>query len=121
MYWREQMEDDLELEVWRLAQRTCGTAAFVRLIEKGVDSFKRNPGYDPLLRLHISGIGAQSTRVLRDVMTRRDLYAGPSASYVELRSRLKAHLRQQLQRHLVESGRATDEMKDDHLGRDLGL
>ncbi|MHC8378489.1 hypothetical protein ACYZT3_21555 [Pseudomonas sp. MDT1-16] len=115
------MEQELELEVWRLAQQTCDTAAFVRLIEKAVDSFKRSPGYDPLLRLHISGIGAQSIRVLRDVMTRRDLYAGPSASYIELRSRLKNHLRNQLQFHLVGAGQSTEKMQDDQLGRDLGL
>lgn len=115
------MEQELELEVWRLAEQTRDTAAFVRLIEKAVDSFKRNPGYDPLLRLHISGIGAQSIRVLRDVMTRRDLYAGPSTGYVELRSRLKNYLRRQLQLHLMEAGQATDEMKEDLLGRDLGL
>lgn len=115
------MEQDIELEVWRLAQQTCDTMVFVGLIEKAIDGFKRNPGYDPLLRLHISWIGEQGIRVLRDVMTRRDLYSGQSASYVELRSRLKNHLRNQLQCHLVAVGQATDNMQDDQLGRDLGL
>jgi hypothetical protein len=115
------MEQELELEVWRLAQQTCDTAAFKRLIEKAVDSFKRDPGFDPTVRLHESGIGTESIRVLRDVLERRDIYAGPSAGYVELRSRLRMHLRDQLQLHLMESGQATDEMKADQLNRDLGL
>lgn len=115
------MEQELELEVWRLAHLTCGTAAFLRLIEKAVDSFRRNPGYDPLLRLHASGIGAESISVLRDVLTRRGIYAGQTAGYVELRSRLKMHLRHHLQWHLMDKGLASDEMKDDYLGRELGL
>lgn len=115
------MEDEIEFEVWRSVQQECGASAFVRIVEEAVGSFKRDPGYDPIVRLHASGIGAEGIRVLRNVLKRRDIYAGPSASYVEIRSRLRVHLRHQLQRHLVESGRATDEMKVDHLGRDLGL
>lgn len=115
------MEQELELDVWRLAQQTCDTAAFVRLLEEAVGSFKREPGFDPNVRLHASGIGTESIGVLRDVMKRHDIYAGPSAGYVELRSRLKMHLRDQLQLHLMKVGLATDEMKADQLGRDLGL
>jgi hypothetical protein len=115
------MEQELESEVWRLAHRACVPAAFVRLIEKAVDSFSRNPGYDPLLRLHASGIGAESIMVLREVLKRRGIYAGPSAGYVELRSRLNMHLRGHLQLHLMEAGQASEEIKADQLGRDLGL
>lgn len=103
------------------AQRSRHVTAFVRLVEDAVDSFRRDPGFDPTVRLHASGIGAESIRVLRDVLKRRDIYAGPTAGYVELRSRLNMHLRDQLQLHLMGSGQATDEMKDDQLGRDLGL
>jgi hypothetical protein len=119
--WRGQMKQELELEVWRLAQQTSDSAAFVRLVEEAVDSFKRDPGYDPNVRLHASGVGVESIRVLRDVMKRHDIYTGPSADYVELRSRLRMHLRDQLQMHLMKSGQASDEMKEDQLGRDLGL
>lgn len=121
MNWREQMEDEIELKVWRLAQQTSDSVAFVRLVEEAVGSFKRDPGFDPIVRLHASGIGVDGIRVLRDVLKRRDIYAGPTAGYVELRSRLNMHLRDQLQLHLMGSGQATDEMKDDQLGRDLGL
>jgi len=115
------MEQKLEWDVWHLAQQACDTAAFVRLIEAAVGSFKRDPGFDPTVRLFASGIGTEGVRVLRDVLKRRDIYAGPTAGYVELRSRLKMHLRRHLQWHLIEMGLATDEMKDDYLGRDLGL
>jgi hypothetical protein len=121
MNWREQMEDGLEIKVWRSAQQAYDMAAFVKLVEQAVSSFKRYPGFDPTVRLHASGIGAESIRVLRDVMKRRDIYTGPSADYVELRSRLRMHLRDQLQMHLMKSGQASDEMKEDQLGRDLGL
>ncbi|SDO46662.1 hypothetical protein SAMN04489798_3025 [Pseudomonas arsenicoxydans] len=115
------MQQELEWDVWRFAQQTCDTAAFVRLLERAVGSFKREPGLDPTVRLFASGIGVENIRVLRDVMKRHDIYAGPSADYVELRSRLKMHLRDHLQLHLMKSGHATDAMKDDQLGRDLGL
>ncbi len=118
---REQMEDELEIKIWRTAQQACDAPAFVRLVEEAVGSFKRDPGFDPRVRLHASGIGTESVRVLRDVMKRRDIYAGPSADYVELRSRLRMHLRNQLQLHLMKVGLATDEVKADQLGRDLGL
>lgn len=115
------MSDELEFEVWHLAQQSCGASAFVRLIEEAVDGFERRPGYDPLVRMHASGIGMMGVRVLRRVLTRRGIDAGPSAGYVELRSRLKTHLRNQLQWHLVKGDLSTDEMKADQLGRDVGL
>lgn len=115
------MEDDIEFKVWRSAQQECDSAAFLRLVEEAVGSFKRYPGFDPTVRLHALGIGTESIRVLCDVMKRHDIYTGPPAGYVELRSRLKMHLRRHLQWPLIETGLATVEMKDDHLGRDLGL
>lgn len=118
---REQMDDELEIKVWRTAQQAYDMAAFVKLVEQAVSSFKRDPGFDPNVRLHASGIGAESIRVLRDVLKRLDIYAGPTAGCVEIRSCLRVHLRHQLQWHLMESGQATDEMRDDYLGRDLGL
>lgn len=121
MNWREQMENELEFKVWRSAQQACDAVAFVRLVEDAVDSFKRIPGLDPIVRLHASGIGAESIRVLRDALKRHDIDAGPFASYVELRSRLRMHLSYQLQWHLVKSGLATDEIKEDQLEKNLGL
>ncbi|OXR38668.1 hypothetical protein PSJE_00095 [Pseudomonas jessenii] len=115
------MEDELEFKVWRSAQQACGAGAFVQLVDEGVGCFKREPGFDPTVRLHASGIGTESIRVLRHVLKRRDIYAGPIAGYVELRSSLRMHLRDHLQLHLMRLGQASDEMKDDQLGRDLGL
>jgi hypothetical protein len=115
------MEQDLELNVWRLAQQACDTAAFVLLVYEAVRTFKREPGFDPTVRLHASWIGSENIRVLRDVLKRHDIYAGQAEGYVELRSRLKMHLRHHLQWHLVKSGLATDEMKEDQLEKDLGL
>ena len=115
------MENELEFKVWRSAQQACDAGAFVRLIEAAVSSFKREPGFDPIERLHASWIGSENIRVLRDVLKRYDIYSGQAEGYVELRSRLKVHLRGHLQLHLMEAGQATEEMKADQLGRDLGL
>jgi hypothetical protein len=115
------MSDELEFEVWQRVQQTCDQSAFMRLVDEAVDGFKRQPGHDPIVRLHASGIGMTGIRVLRDVLKRHGFYAGPSAGYAELRSRLKRHLREHLQLHLMKGGLATEAMKEDHLCRDLGL
>ncbi|MGF6127848.1 putative lipase [Pseudomonas frederiksbergensis] len=115
------MHSELELHVWRLAQQTCDTSAFAQLIKEAVDSYKRAPGLDPLLRLHASQIGLLGTQVLRVVLRQYDIEAGLSENYVEVRSRLKTHIAYHLQWQLMKSGHAIDEMKEDHLGKDLGL
>lgn len=115
------MEDEIEFKVWRSAQQACDAVAFVRLVEDAVDSFKRVPGLDPIVRLHASVIGAESIKVLRDALERSDIDAGPFASHVELRSRLRMYLRDHLQWHLMKIGFASDAMKADQLERDMGL
>lgn len=115
------MEDEIEFKVWRSAQRACSKVSFARLLEEAVASFKSVPGLDPIVRLHASGIGAESIRGLRDALRRHDIDAGPFASHVELRSRLRMHLRDHLQSHLMKIGFASDAMKADQLERDMGL
>lgn len=88
----------------------------MRLVDDAVGSFKTT------VRLHSSWIGTEGIRVLHDVLKRRDIYTtGPFVGYVELRSRLRMHLRDPLQLQLMGSGEASDEMKGDQMGRDLGL
>ncbi|RAI70904.1 hypothetical protein DOZ80_10575 [Pseudomonas fluorescens] len=115
------MNRDLESSVWRLAQQRCAGSEFLQLIEDAVSRYKRVPGFDLHDRLHASEIGLPGVKVLRDVLERYGFDAGPPGSYVEIRSRLRAHLSYQLQWHLVSIGQATDEMKEDQLGRDLGM
>lgn len=104
-----------------MAQQQCTGSAFLQLIENAVSLYKRIPGFDPPDRLHDSEIGRTGIEVLRDVLERHGFDAGPPGSYVEIRSRLRAHLSYQLQWHLVSAGQATDEMKEDQLSRDIGL
>lgn len=115
------MEDEIESQVWRTAQQACSKVSFARLLEEAVASFKRVPGLDPIVRLHASRIGAESIRVLRDALKHHDIDAGPTESYVELRSRLRIHLRDHLQLHVIKMSFASDELKADLLERDLGL
>lgn len=112
---------ELEANVWRMVHSAFDAPSFVRLIEDAVDSYKRAPGLDSLARLHASDIGLQCVQVVRSVLECWGINAGLSLSYVEMRYRLKTHLTYQLQWHLVNQGLATEEMKVNLLGKDLGL
>jgi hypothetical protein len=100
---------------------TCGVTEFVRLVEEALTSYKRVPIYDWPTRVHVSELGLPCVQVLQNVVSSRDLYASVSENYIEIGSRLTNHLRQQLQWHLVVNDLASDEMKEDQLGMDLGL
>ncbi|UVM47730.1 hypothetical protein LOY38_14865 [Pseudomonas sp. B21-015] len=118
------MHSELESEVWLSVQQTCDAKTFEALIQRIVDSFKRHPGFDPLVRLYASDIGPLGVQVLRAVLRQRGLhpeYCIDVPGYLELRSRLKDHLRSQLQWYLVKGGHATEVIQEDQLHRDLGL
>ena len=118
------MHSEIESEVWLSVQQTCDAKTFEALIQRIVDSFKRHPGFDPLVRLHTSDIGPLGVQVLRAVLRQRGLHLESCIDvpgYLELRSRLKDHLRSQLQWYLVKGGHATEEIQEDQLHRDLGL
>jgi len=118
------MHSELESQVWLTVQQVCDAATFEALILRAVDSFKRSPGYDPVLRLYASDIGQSGVQILRDVLHRCGIRFEHSADlpgYLELRSRLKHHIRCQLQQYLVSAGHSTEEMRQDQLARDLGL
>ncbi|KPG95943.1 hypothetical protein AEQ67_18530 [Pseudomonas sp. RIT-PI-q] len=114
----------LETQVWRLVQQSSDAKTFEGLVQLAVDSFIRSPGLDPLVRLHESDIGLSGIQVLRDALCRRDFHIKLTADVsglVALRRRLKDHIRFELQRYLIEHGKANDEMQADQLDRDLGL
>ncbi|MHC8314354.1 hypothetical protein [Pseudomonas sp. LB3P31] len=115
------MRRELEFQVWRLVQKLFDAPAFERLIQEAVDSYKRAPGLDPLVRLHASHIGLLGAQILRKVLRHHDADVGLTDNYVEIRSRLKTHIAYHLQWHLMKNGHAIDEMKEDHLSKDLGL
>jgi len=118
------VHSELESEVWLSVQQTCDAKTFEALIQRIVDSFKRHPGFDPLVRLHASDIGPPGVQVLRAVLRQRGLHPESCIDvpgYLELRSRLKDHLRSQLQWYLVKGGHATEVIQEDLLHRDLGL
>jgi hypothetical protein len=118
------MQSELESEVWLSVQQTCDAKTFEALIQRIVDSFKRHAGFDPLVRLHASDIGTLGVQVLRAVLRQRGLHPESCIDvpgYLELRSRLKDHLRSQLQWYLVKGGHATEVIQEVQLHRDLGL
>lgn len=101
----------MELNVWRVVQQRCAGSDFLKLIDNAVRCYRRVPGFDSPDRLRASEIGLVGVEVLRDVLERHGFYAGQPGSYVEIRSRLRAHLSYELQWHLVSAGQATDEME----------
>lgn len=118
------MRGGLESQVWRSVQQACDVATFKALIQEAVDSFKRPPGLDPLARLHASDIGPLGIQVLSYVLRSRRISSEPTdglPNYLELRSRLKDHIRCYLQWYLVNGEHVTDEILEDQLDRDLGL
>lgn len=118
------MHSELESQVWLTVQQVCDAVTFEALLLRAVDSFKRSPGHDPVQRLHASDIGQSGVQILRDVLHRRGIrleHGADLPGYLELRSRLKHHIRCQLQQYLVSGGYSTEEMLQDQLARDLGL
>lgn len=115
------MYRERELAIWRSVYETCGASTFVRLIEEALGSYERVPIFDWPTRLHVSEVGLPGVQVLQVVVSSRGLYASISENYIEIGSRLTNHLCHQLRWHLVANGLATDEMKEDQLGIDLGL
>lgn len=115
------MYRERDLAIWCSVYETCGVTEFVRLVEEALTSYKRVPIYDWPTRVHVSELGLPCVQVLQNVVSSRDLYASVSENYIEIGSRLTNHLRQQLQWHLVVNDLASDEMKEDQLGMDLGL
>lgn len=115
------MYRERELALWRSVYETCGAPTFVHLIEEALDSYKRVPIFDWPTRLHVSEVGLPCVQVLEGVVSSRGLYISISEHYIELGSRLTNHVCQHLQWHLVVNDLATDDMKEDQLGIDLGL
>ncbi|MHC8350980.1 hypothetical protein ACYZT7_16985 [Pseudomonas sp. RT4P38] len=115
------MYRERDLAIWCSVYETCGVTEFVRLVEEALTSYKRVPIYDWPTRVHVSELGLPCVQVLQGVVSSRGLYASISEDYIEIGSRLTNHLGQQLQWHLVVNDLATDEMKEDQLGIDLGM
>jgi len=115
------MYRERDLTIWCSVYETCGVAEFVRLVEDALISYKRVPIYDWPTRVTVSELGLPCVQVLQNVVSSRDLYASISENYIEIGSRLTNHLGQHLQWHLVVNDLASDEMKEDQLGIDLGL
>ena len=116
------MDIDLEGRIWRKAAEVFG-AGLQELLEEGLYSFKRQPGLDHPMRLHVSHIGTSGMQALRGAMTSHIAAtdAAQSDEYVNVRSRLRTHLRRHLQWQLMQSSEFADEAGEDYFAEDLGL
>ncbi|SDU91059.1 hypothetical protein SAMN05216558_0576 [Pseudomonas vancouverensis] len=115
------MYRERDLAIWCSVHEACGVTEFVRLVEDALTSYKRVPIYDWPTRVTVSELGLPCVQVLQNVVSSRGLYASISEDYIEIGSRLTNHLSHQMQWHLVVNDLATEHMKEDQLGRDLGL
>lgn len=116
------MDYRLELEIWCAVQRSMPAGAFVVLIAKAVQSYKRPTGYSHLDRIHATTIGADAVKVLGAVSSR----AGQSTwregdTFVSIRAHLREHIYGYLQHHLISRSMASGAIRDHRMARDLGL
>jgi len=113
---------DFEGRIWREAADVFG-AGLQKLLEEGLNSYECQPGLDHPMRLHVSHIGTFGMQALRIAMTAH-LAATDAAQcdkYVNVRSRLRTHLRRHLQWQLMQSGKSVDEATEAYFAEDLGL
>lgn len=110
---------DLEVCIWMDASRAYG-ASLRQIIGQAFAQYKREPGIDDLTRLHMSVAGSDTLNILASFSSPPARNEGGSA-YLEIRLRLRWHIVRHLQQRLIADGYATDEMRDDLLGTDLGL
>ncbi|RMP42548.1 hypothetical protein ALQ23_200197 [Pseudomonas syringae pv. antirrhini] len=101
------------------ASRAYGPS-FHQVIGQAFAEYKRQPGIDDLTRLHMSMAGSDTLNILASFSLPLARNEGES-EYLEIRHRLRWHIVRHLQRRLIADGHATDEMRDDLLGTDLGL
>ena len=111
-----------EGRIWRKAADVFGTG-LQNLLEEGLNSFKRQPGLDHPMRLHVSNIGTSGMKAFRAAMTGHiaPKDTAQSVEYVNVRPRLRTHLRRHLQWELMQSGEFADEVGEAYFAEVLGL
>ncbi len=117
----ENMKDmDLETSIWRRAAHAYHQT-LAEVIREGLNTYKRSPGIDDSTRLYEAAVGHHAFLLLRGAMLAKygEHTLGPG--YVELRSRLRWHIRTHLLRQLVADGFATTQMRDSLFASDIGL
>ncbi|WP_339535491.1 hypothetical protein [Pseudomonas hunanensis] len=92
------------------------------VLAEALRCYRRRPGFDQLVRLYASQIGSANARALAEVLRQQNLAPQDQFhGYVSLRTHLKDHLRDFLQRHLIEAGVASEILLEDRLARQLNL
>ena len=116
------LEIDIEGRIWQKACEVFG-ARMQLLLEDALRSFKRQPGLDEPTRLHASQISPFGLQVLGDAMAACHGHANApgDTGYLNIRSRLRAHLSRHLQWQLMQVLESGDELSEDYLATDLGL
>jgi hypothetical protein len=116
------MDYELELEVWLQAQRSMPHCAFVALVQEGVKSYRRMPGYSDLERVHPRDIGPSGLTALREALAEiGQLRPEDGHGFVSVRASLRAHICNVLRWQLLASSRASGAVVDSHFAHDLGL
>lgn len=110
---------DLEASIWLIASRVYRQSLH-QVVGHAVAQYRRCPGLDGLTRLHTSMAGIEGVNALAALSPSATL-GKEGEGYVEIRHHLRWHIVRHLQRRLISDGHATDEMRDDLFGTDLGL
>ncbi|WP_426115657.1 hypothetical protein [Pseudomonas sp. DSP3-2-2] len=113
---------DIEGRIWQKACEVFG-ARMQFILEEALRSFKRQPGLDEPTRLYASQVSPRGLQVLGDAMAAYygNVNAPRGTGYLNIRSRLRAHLSRHLQWQLMQFPELGDEFSEDYLATDLGL
>lgn len=116
------MDSKVEKLVWNMALEVYGDSLSL-IVSEALVGYKRSPGFDELARLYQGTAGYQALSILTEALKRRwpNYRLAHSAEYVELRFRLRSHLREYLLRRLVLDGAGAPVLMDAHFAGDLGV
>ena len=116
------MKIDVERLMWEKVWRAYG-GSLAMILRQALMGYKRTPGLDDLTRLYPSTVGHQGLLMLKAELMLRwpNEHFGHSDWCVELRSRLRSHLNQNLLRRLVHEYPDTPALRDALFAVDVGV
>ncbi|MFR0713623.1 hypothetical protein ACLUS7_01060 [Enterobacterales bacterium BD_CKDN230030183-1A_HGKHYDSX7] len=117
------METSVVSDVWRYASTYYGDG-FTAALDELLDSYVRKSGKDEPVRITADCIGREAYTGLLKALQIKPLRHVSYYDYgwhIELRRWLFEYLSRSLQRFLVQSGSATQVIREDLLAYDLGL
>lgn len=116
------MDYRFESEIWSAVQSSLTRDAFIAILTKAFSTYRSQPGYFLLGRLHASDVEEDGLKALSIALSRSGNPTGIAiGGYLPLRAILRSHLYTVLQRYVLTHSRASDAIVDNCMASDLGL